>query len=294
MILLVLVSLLEPVEAPVEPYQINYTYSQVTYPGQLIVDNVTMIDPLGEELWTRNVNAPATVFPLADGAAMLLVERAPEAMKMELGFLDSAGRLISTHHIEHFAGPVEISANMERVLVRCAGKAMLISREGQILAAYPGAFSHLAIEATGSRVALASNNTISIYSDQDELASLGIGDPYVRDMVFSTMGTKVAVLTASSLYVWHQGADVKAFHFLPSDGSPRVVSFDSTGEEVLVVFRTRNNFKLEVWNLTDGTIRRHTQPLSSTDETVIEVLYADSGWLIHLTSGWYRFSMEEE
>jgi hypothetical protein len=292
MFVLLLFTLWEPVDPPAQPYTAELTFSQDN-PLSLKADRIEIIDPSGHVLWSRNVDAPAASFPLAEGAALLAVEQAPEGAMVELQFIDPHGQLLSTNHVENFAGPIEISDNREAALVRCASKTVLFTRKGEIIASYPGSFSHLSIDASGSRVALASSERISIYSGQDELASIELGNPYVRDMVFSTSGTRLAALTSTSVVLWHQGEGKQVLDLSSYDTSPKTLCFDSDEERVLVIMRDSVQYQLLTVDLKDLRVITNTQPLGSPDETVIEIKVCSQGWLVHLTPGWFRFSQGE-
>jgi hypothetical protein len=293
MIILILFSLIQPVEAPIESYQLELTYSRDSGPFLANVESLSLINPSGDIQWTRSVGLPATVFPLDGGGALLACHLAPEGRQVELQFVDQTGNTVKKHTVEYFQGAY-VSDNMVAVLVHCANQVILFSKEGKVQATYKGKFSSAAIDATGTRVALTSSESLRIYVQSELIDETPISNPFARDVVFSPMGTRVAVLTLSNLVIWHQGDEVHSQDLSVYDASPIALDFDSFGENILIGLRSADELKLIKVSLSDYSSSTYAQPLKSSDETIIEITTDFPGWKVHLTSGWYRFSVEEQ
>lgn len=291
MILLVLFCCIQPIDAPVEPFDVTFTYAQDTDPSFAVVDSLSLIGPDGKNQWTRTVGFPVSIYPLADGAALLALQKTPQSRKVELQFVDPRGNIIRTLDVEYFQG-AEVSENLEAVLVHTAAGALLCSSVGEEVASYEGKFSRVALDATGTRVALTSDKTLFVYSGEEELTREEIKNPYVRALQFSGPGTRVAVLIPSRVEIWHQGEGMRFVTFNTHSSAPWAISFDSFSERLLVVLRGDDEFDFLIVDLDDYSTRSYSHPLSSLRETVITVQPAREGWLIHLTSGWFLFSKD--
>jgi hypothetical protein len=292
MIVLAIFALMQPIDLPVEFYKIEVIYTRDKDPSLAIVEKLSLIDPSGSVKWTRAVGFPVAAYPLADGAALLACEQAPEGWQIELQFVDPSGDIVNTHKVKYFQG-AHVSKNLEAVLVHTAERVILYSSTGEKIVEYEGKFSQVTLDATGSRVALTSGRTLYVYSRVGETASEEISNPYVRELEFSNLGTRVAVLTASSLELWHQVSGIRTLPLASYQASPKRLGFDRYGERILVVLKDEKEFKLLSLDCADLSTLLYTRPLASPDETVIRVIADGEGWLLQLTSGWYRLAEEQ-
>jgi len=288
-IVLLILSMLEPANPVQDVFQVGIEYVENGNPFTLSVKQIALHDSQGRMLWTREISAPASAFPLVDGCAMLVVHRAPEGSMIDLEFVNPSGTLVETHQVEYFQGAY-VSDNMVAVLVHCANQVILFSKEGRVQATYEGKFSSAAIDATGTRVALTSPESLRIYVQSELIDETPISNPFVRDIVFSPMGTRVAVLTSSGLELWHQGDEVHFQDLSDYDASPIVLDFDSFGENILIGLRSADELKLVKVSLSDYSSSIYTQPLKSPDETIVDIITDFPGWKVHLSSGWYSFN----
>ncbi len=283
---------LQPVEAPAEPYQLKMEYADVGNPFIASVERISLFSSQGKAIWVREVDAPASAFSLNNGRAMLVIHRAPEGARFSLEFINPSGGLAASHNIQYFQ-QAYVSTKTGRVLVLSARQAILFTNSGQILSSFEGKFCSAAIDASGERFALASQDYLRIYEDSELIAKLRLTNPFLRKLKFSSTGTFLAALTSNSLELWQQGGQPYSLNLLNFDASPLVLSFDSVEKNLLIGLCGKENLKLLKLSLLDHSTTLYTQPLNSKDETILSITPSFSDWRIQLTSGWYGFNSQE-
>jgi WD40 repeat protein len=287
-----LFSLVQPAEAPCEDYVVKTRWSGVD-PLSGTVEGFDLFNQAGRKLWSVEVGGPAGLEPLDEGYALMIRALAPEGLKTALVFIDPSGKICSSCEAAFFSG-LEISSDRRSVLINSKQGISLFSLKGELAREYPGVFSKMALDYSGRHIAMTSADSLFIFSGMEIMAAVRLSSPYVRDICFSENGERVAVLTSSSIELWNTNAGQKVVDLSSLDASPRLVSVSKSGKEILVVLRNNHAIELLSTDFDDLSIRLSTEPLSSPDEAVIEIMPTNEGWLIHLTSGWYRFLQGEE
>lgn len=283
---------MQPIEAPCEDYVVKTRWSRFESLSGM-VEGFDLLDRSGNIKWSVEVNSPAFLEALDNGYALMIRELAPEGSMVSLEFFDAGGKTQKKRKIAYFSG-LKISSSHERILVNFRSGLSLFSLDGELLNEYPGVFTGMALDDAGEMVAMSGADSLFIYRGNENLARIHLSNSYVREMNFSEGGGRVAVLTPAGIETWDNIRGTRVYDLGTLRSSPKHVSFSETGERLLVALQKDNVLKLLVIDYENLSPRLSIEPLSSPDEAVIEVLPENDGWLVHLTSGWYRFIEGEE
>lgn len=285
-------ALWQPVEAPCEDYLVKTRWSMVD-PLSGSIEGFSLLDKSGNIKWSVEVGQPAALVPMNEGCALMIRELAPEASRISLDFLDSNGKIINTSKVAYFSG-FEVSDDRERILIRSRSGLSLFALDGKLLNQYPGVFNGMALDDLGERVAMTNADSLFVYNDEKNLVRISLSNRYVRQIDFSRDGKKIAVLTQACIEIYDYNKEHRVYDLRFFKSSPKHLCFSRTGEQLLAVLKDEKNLKLLVLNYEDLSNHTFTQLLSSEDEAVIGIVAFEDGWLVHLSSGWFKFSEDEK
>ncbi len=281
-----------PVEARCEDYSVETKWSREN-PLSGSVEDFSLLDKSGKVKWSIEVNQPASLVPLNKGCALMIRELAPEASRISLDFLDYSGKIVNTSKVAYFSG-FEVSDDRERILIRSRSGLSLFALDGKLLNQYAGVFNGMALDDLGDRVAMTNADFLFVYKGDENLARIDLSNPYVRQIDFSQDGNRIAVLTQAGIEIYDYNKGHRVYDLRLLESSPKHVCFSRTGEQLLVAMKDERTLKLLVFNYGDLSNHTFTQLLSSEDEAVIGIVAFEDGWLVHLSSGWFKFSEDEK
>ncbi|MEO0102936.1 MAG: hypothetical protein ABIK81_04465, partial [candidate division WOR-3 bacterium] len=194
----------------------------------------TLRDEKGNILWHSD-NFPYTLVDISnDGWTVGIFFDGPISGKAILNFYDRTGKKRGEGEVD-FLNSRAFSENGKIYAVLDGKRGLRIfTREGKELYNL-GKGNYFTLSPDGKICALADDQKITFYQDGKKIKSIPIPSPFLRQMKFSSSGRQFGYITKKELFLYRTADWDLVFHYLESEPKWRLISFDLSPENNLVI-----------------------------------------------------------